>query len=195
MTTPVNGWIDEGGAVGAATRLWHQAQVAAGARVGADCTVGKGAYIGTGSTLGDRVKVGNYTCVFGARVGDEVMLCPGVMVLEDSAPRATTPDGRRKSPGDFTRRPVTIERGATIGAAAAIAPGVRIGAYALVAIGAVVVRDVPPHALVAGNPARQCGWACVCGHTLDADHRCGHCGRAYTRHESVLTPAGQEPTR
>lgn len=195
MSTPPNGWIDEGGTVGDGTRLWHQAQVAAGAQVAADCTVGKGAYIGTGSTLGNRVKVGNYTSVFGARVADEVMLCPGVLLLEDAAPRATTPDGRRKGPGDFTRRPVTVERGATIGAAATIAPGVAIGAHALVAIGAVVVRDVPAHALVAGNPARQCGWVCVCGHTLDTDHHCSDCRRAYALDESVLALTGQEPTK
>jgi acetyltransferase-like isoleucine patch superfamily enzyme len=195
MSTIANGWIDEGGTVGDGTRLWHQAQIAAGARVGADCTLGKGAYIGMGSTLGDRVKVGNYASVFGARIADEVMLCPGVLLLEDTAPRATTPDGRPKGLGDFTRRPVTIERGATIGAAAVIAPGVTIGAYALVAIGAVVVRDVLAHALVAGDPARQCGWVCVCGHTLGAEHRCDGCGRAYALDESVLTLSGQEPTR
>jgi acetyltransferase-like isoleucine patch superfamily enzyme len=133
--------------------------------------------------------------VFGADVGDEVMLCPGVMVLKDAAPRATTPDGRRKSRGDFTRRPVIIERGATIGVGAALAPGVTIGAYAMVAIGAVVVRNVPPYALVAGNPVRQCGWVCVCGRTLEADRRCGDCRRGYVLNESVLTPSGREPTR
>ncbi|MGI5201607.1 acyltransferase [Spirillospora sp. CA-108201] len=194
MNTPASGWVDEGGTAGEATRLWHQAQIAAGAQVGADCTLGKGAYIGTGSILGDRVKVGNYACVFGAHVADEAMLCPGVLLLEDAAPRATTPGGHRKGPADFTRRPVTVARGATIGAAAVIAPGVTIGTYALVAIGAVVVRDVPAHALVAGNPARQCGWVCVCGHTLDAEHRCSGCGRGYALNGSALTPTGEEST-
>lgn len=128
--------------------------------------------------IGDRVKIGSYACVFGAVVADEAMICPGALLLEDSAPRATTAGGNRKGPSGFTRRPVHVGPGATIGAGAVIAPGVTVGALALVAVGAVVVRDVAAHALVAGNPARPCGWVCACGATLDLDLRCG-CGRAY----------------
>src|ERR1035437_2814418 len=88
MTT--TGWVDPGGSAGDRTRLWHQAQIAAGARVGADCTLGKGAYVGTGAVIGDQVKIGNYACVFGAVIASEAMICPGAMLLEDPSPRATT---------------------------------------------------------------------------------------------------------
>ncbi|HTU74587.1 MAG TPA: acyltransferase [Trebonia sp.] len=173
------GWTDPGGSTGPGTRLWYQAQVASGAAVGADCTLGKGAYIGSGAVIGDRVKIGNNACVFGARVDDEAMICPGAMLLEDPAPRATNPDGTRKGPADWSPRPVTVGHGATVGAGAVIAPGVTIGPRAMVAIGAVVTRDVAPHALVAGNPARQAGWACACGTTLNPGLRCPACERAY----------------
>jgi acetyltransferase-like isoleucine patch superfamily enzyme len=173
------GWIDPGGSAGPGTRLWHQAQVASGAAVGAGCTLGKGAYIGTGAVIGDRVKIGNGASIFGARVGDEAMICPGALLLEDPAPRAVNPDGTRKGPADWTPRPVTVGRGATVGAGAVIAPGVTIGELAMVAIGAVVTRDVAPHALAAGNPARQAGWACACGTTLGEELSCPACGRAY----------------
>jgi len=181
------GWTDPGGSTGPGTRLWHQAQVAAGATVGADCTIGKGAYVGAGAVIGDRVKIGNYASVFGATVEDEAMICPGAMLLEDPAPRATNPDRTRKGAADWTPRPVTVGRGATIGAGAVIAPGVAVGAQAMIAIGAVVTRDVAAHALVAGNPARPVGWACACGATLDAGLRCPSCGRAWEHGEQGLT--------
>ncbi|MFG3532712.1 phosphopantetheine-binding protein [Streptomyces sp. NPDC047917] len=185
------GWSDPGASVGEGTRLWHQSQIAGGAVVGAGCTLGKGAFIGAGSTSGDRVKIGNYANVFGADVGDEAMICPGVLVLEDPAPRATTPDGQRKGPEDWTRHPVTIAAGATIGAGAVIAPGVSVGPHALVALGAVVMRDVPAHGLVIGNPARQDGWECQCGHTLDAALRCTTCPRTYRRDGDELAAEHQ----
>jgi acetyltransferase-like isoleucine patch superfamily enzyme len=184
------GWIDPGGSAGPGTRLWHQAQVAAGATVGADCTLGKGAYVGTGAAIGTRVKVGNNACIFGATVGDEAMICPGALLLEDPAPRATNPDGTRKTASDWTPRPVSVGAGATIGAGAIIAPGVTIGRRAVVAIGAVVTRDVADHALVAGNPARPVGWACTCGTTLDAGLRCPACRRAYKHDGQALAILG-----
>ena len=83
--------------------------------------------------------------------------------------------------------------GATIGASATIAPGVAIGPRAMIAIGAVVTRDVAAHALVAGNPARPVGWACACGTTLDAGLRCPSCGRAWEHGDQGLAAiAGKE---
>lgn len=181
------GWIEAGAHAGTGTRLWHQAQIATGSTVGRDCTLGKGAYVGTGSSIGDLVKIGNYACVFGARIADQVMICPGALLLEDPVPRATIADGRRKESSDFARRPVTIGHGATIGAGAVIAPGTRIGPHALVALGAVVAHDVPAHALMAGNPARHCGWVCTCGHALDDELGCPACRCAYTRDGNRLS--------
>ncbi|MGH3815717.1 MAG: phosphopantetheine-binding protein [Pseudonocardiaceae bacterium] len=187
------GWVDDGARAGTGSRLWHQAQIAAGATVGRDCILGKGAFVGAGSSIGDLVKIGNYAGVFGAQIADQVMICPGALLLEDPAPRATTADGRRKESGEFTRRPVTIGHGATIGAGAVIAPGTVIGPHALVALGAVVVRDVAAHALVAGNPARHCGWVCTCGHALNDQLRCPACRCAYTRDGDHLSTCDDIP--
>lgn len=173
------GWIDEGGRAGHGTQLWHQAQIAPGASVGSDCTLGKGCFVGTGSTVGDDVKIGNYAGIFGAVIGDRAMICPGVQLLEDPNPRATTPDSRRKVPDDWTHRPVVVGSGATIGAGAVVAPGVGVGDHALVGAGAVVLRDVPAHGLVLGNPARQVGWVCRCAQSLNADLICPGCGRTH----------------
>ncbi|MCW2144325.1 transferase hexapeptide (six repeat-containing protein) [Actinoplanes cyaneus] len=182
------GIIDPDAVVGAGTRLWHQAQVAAGAVVGADCTLGKNAYVGSGSRIGDRVKIGNGANLFGVIVDDDAMISPMVGCFEDPAPRATV-DGRRKNAGEFTARPVRVGRHASVGGGALLAPGVSIGADAMVAVGAVVHRDVPAHALVAGNPARQCGWVCTCGWTLNADLACPGCGRTYRPDQDTIVPA------
>ena len=124
------------------------------------------------------VKLGNYANVFGALLEDEVFVGPLACLLEDPNPRATTPDGARKGPGDFVARPVTVRLGASIGASAVILPGVTIGRFAMVAAGAVVHRHVPDYALMVGNPARQVGYACRCGQRLDEDLACA-CGRRY----------------
>jgi acetyltransferase-like isoleucine patch superfamily enzyme/acyl carrier protein len=192
LPAAASGWLDEGAAAGDGTRLWHGAQIAAGARVGAGCTLGKNSFIGAGSIVGDRVKIGNNASVFGAVIADEAMICPGALLLEDPAPRATTPSGQRKGPADWTRHPVTVHPGATVGAGAVIAPGITVGTRAMVALGAVVLRDVPAHALVIGNPARQAGWVCHCGHTLDSALTCPACQRTYIsgQDEVSLLPSG-----
>lgn len=184
MTEPLAGaWVHptaevDGAVVGVGTKVWHQAQVLAGATVGARCTIGKAAFIGAGARLGDDVKVGNHADVFGADVGDGAFIAPHACLLEDPAPRSLNLDGSRRGPSDYTSRPVQVGAGASIGAGAVVVPGVTIGAHALVGAGAVVHRDVEPHALVTGNPARQVGWVCRCGERLDDELACG-CGLSY----------------
>lgn len=167
--------------LGPGTKVWHQAQIADDVTVGSDCVIGKGAYVGVGSMVGNRVKIQNSCGIFGATLEDDVMLAPGVYLLEDPAPRASTPDQQPKGPQDWHRHPVTVRRGATVGANSTIAPGVVIGQHAMVAICSAVHRDVADHALVAGNPARHVGWVCQCGVRLGEDLSCPSCRRRYLK--------------
>lgn len=168
--------------IGPGTRLWHHVQVRDGARVGAECVIGKGVYIGAGVTVGDRCKVQNYSCLYeGLTLEDGVFVGPEVVFTNDRYPRAINPDGTLKSEADWELGPTLVRYGAAIGARSVVLPGVTIGRWALVAAGSVVTRDVAGHALVAGSPATQLGWACLCARRLGNDLRCTHCGRQYRR--------------
>ena len=150
--------------VGPATRVWHFAQVRERARIGAECNVGKGVYVGAGVVIGDRCKIENNASLFeGLTVEHGVFIGPHVVFTNDRLPRATNPDGTLQTAADWEMGRTTVHRGASIGAGAVIIPGLDIGRHAMVGAGAVVTHDVPPHALVVGNPARQIGWVCVCG--------------------------------
>ena len=177
--------VADGASVGDGSALWHQSQVMAGAVVGQSCTVGKGAFIGARSRVGDLVKIGNYANLMGAIVEDRAFIGPQAYLMEDATPRATNPDGSRRGPDDWLSQPVTVREGATVGGGALVLPGVVIGEWSMVAAGSVVHRDVDAHALVAGNPARQVGWVCRCGHRLEEDLTC-RCGLRWAELPSGL---------
>lgn len=159
--------------VGARSRIWAFAHVLAGARIGEDCNICDHAFVEGRVSLGDRVTVKNAVLLFdGVTVADEVFLGPGVAFTNDLRPRAAI----RKGPDQLL--PTTVRRGATVGANATVVCGVTIGEHAFVAAGAVVIRDVPAHALVAGAPARRVAWVCSCGERLDDELRC-RCGVRY----------------
>lgn len=163
-------------AVGPRTRIWAFAHVLSGAQIGADCNVCDHAFVEGGAKLGDRVTVKNAVLIWdGVTVEDEVFLGPNMVFTNDLRPRATV----KKNRGQFV--PTVVRRGATIGANATVVCGTTIGEHAFVAAGAVVTRDVAPHALVAGSPARRLGWVCTCGESLDAELVCT-CGRRYRDH-------------
>ncbi len=156
--------------IGEGSSVWHLAQVREGAVLGRDCVIGRGAYIGPGVQLGDACKVQNYALVYEpARLADGVFVGPAVVLTNDTHPRAINPDGSLKSAQDWEAVGVTIGHGASIGARAVCVAPVRIGAWATVAAGAVVTRDVPDHALVVGVPARQVGWVGQAGVPLQDD--------------------------
>lgn len=153
--------------LGAGTSVWHLAQVREGAQLGVNCIIGRGAYVGTGVVMGDHCKVQNYALVYEpALLADGVFIGPAVVLTNDTYPRAINPDGSIKSADDWEPVGVTVERGASIGARATCVAPVTIGAWATVAAGAVVVKDVPAYALVAGVPARRLGWVGEAGHPL-----------------------------
>jgi acetyltransferase-like isoleucine patch superfamily enzyme len=168
--------VETDAVVGARTRVWHGCHLRSGSRIGSDCSLGFSVYVDAGVVIGDRCKVQNHVSLFhGVTLEDEVFVGPSAVFTNDRVPRAQFPD--------WEVSPTIVRRGASIGANATVVCGVEIGAWALVAAGAVVTTDVPPHALVVGVPARVRGWVCVCGAVLAPDGppgpgHCARCGRA-----------------
>ncbi|MGF7174874.1 Gfo/Idh/MocA family oxidoreductase [Azospirillum doebereinerae] len=165
--------IDEGASVGAGTKIWCFSHILKDTTIGRDCIVGQNVMIGPDVAVGDRCKIQNNVSLYpGVTLEDGVFCGPSCVFTNVNNPRAEI---ERKS--EF--RPTPVGRGATIGANATVVCGHSLGAYCFVAAGAVVTRDVPPHALVAGNPARQIGWVSHAGERLGDDLVCPRTGTRY----------------
>jgi UDP-2-acetamido-3-amino-2,3-dideoxy-glucuronate N-acetyltransferase len=165
--------VDEGAQIGRGTRIWHYCHVMRGARIGEGCVLGQNVFVGGRAVVGDRVKIQNNVSVYDAVTLEDEVFCGPSMVFTN----VTTPRAFIERKGEYA--PTLVGRGATLGASSTILCGHSVGAYALVGAGAVVTRDVAPHALVLGVPARQAGWVCRCGVTLSAELACPACGARY----------------
>ena len=151
--------VDDTAELGEATTIWDLAQIREDAVLGRSCIVGRGAYMGPDVRIGDNVKLQNYALVYEPAVlGDGVFVGPAAVLTNDYFPRSVAPDGRQKRGEDWEAVAVVVEEGASLGARSVCVAPVRVGRWALVAAGAVVTRDVPGFALVAGVPARRIGW-------------------------------------
>jgi UDP-2-acetamido-3-amino-2,3-dideoxy-glucuronate N-acetyltransferase len=166
--------VDPGASIGSGSKVWHYVHISTGARIGRNCVLGQNAYVAGTALIGEGVRVQNNVSVYdGVELGDGVFCGPSVVFTNVRNPRAGID---RKDRYERT----VVGDGATLGANATIVCGNTIGRYAFVAAGAVVTKDVPDHALVAGTPAVVAGWACVCGERLPDSLTCSACGRAYT---------------
>ncbi|VVB72569.1 UDP-3-O-(3-hydroxymyristoyl)glucosamine N-acyltransferase [uncultured archaeon] len=152
--------VVESDKIGDGTRIWHFAHVRMGAEIGMNCNIGKSVYVDAGALIGNNVKIQNFVSVYnGVTIEDDVFIGPSATFTNDLYPRAFIWDEGRVA---ITR----ICRGASIGANATLVCGITVGEYALIGAGSVVAEDVPPFALVTGNPAGLKGWVCYCGQRL-----------------------------
>src|SRR4030095_11764749 len=171
-------YVDNGGEIGAGTKIWHFAHILKGARIGERCVIGQNVNVDAGAVIGNNVKIKNNVSVYsGVVLEDDVFLGPSCVLTNVSNPRSQV---NRHALYERT----TFKRGCTVGANATIVCGVTIGRYAFVAAGSVITRDVPDYGLVMANPARQSAWMSRHGHRLsepdsDGIMRCPEHGHRY----------------
>ncbi len=164
--------VSEKARIGDVTKIWNLAQVREDCDIGDNCIISKNVYIDTKVIIGNRVKIQNNVNVYhGVEIEDDVFLGPSMTFTNDFYPRAFN--------ADWEITNTYIKKGASIGANVTVVCGNTVGKYAMVGSGSVVTKDVPDHALVVGNPARQIGWVCKCGHKLDDNCVCPICDLKY----------------
>ena len=175
-------YLDENVQIGEGTRIWHFCHIQSGAIIGKNCSFGQNVNVSSHVRIGDGVKVQNNVSIYeGVELEDYVFCGPSMVFTNDLTPRAKYPKG---SSGYLK---TLVKTGATIGANATIVCGNTLGSWCTIAAGAVVTKDVPSHALMAGIPARQIGWVCECGQVLKDDLICPDCGRKYRILHNELT--------
>ena len=169
--------LDDGCVIGSGVKIWHFSHIMPGSVIGDNCNIGQNVFVSSGVTLGKNVKVQNNVSLYeGVICEDDVFLGPSMVFTNVVNPRSAIV---RK----HEYKKTLVKKGASIGANATIVCGNNIGEYSFIGAGAVVTKEVPPYALVIGNPARQTGWVSEYGIQLkfDADGNaiCRESGEKY----------------
>lgn len=183
--------------IGEGTRIWVYAHVMANVQIGRNCNIGDHCFIESGVSIGNDVTIKNGNMIWeGVTLEDGVFVGPHVFFTNDLYPRSPRlPEARRRYSNRAWLVPTVVKRGASLGAGAVVLAGVTIGEYAMVGAGAVVTKDVPPYALVRGNPASITGWVCCCGQRLEFRNgtaTCQRCSLHFRREGTLVVPENSE---
>lgn len=147
-------YVDDNVIIGDGTKVWHFSHIQSGSKIGKNCVFGQNVNVGNNVTIGDNCKVQNNVSIYeGVELEDFVFCGPSMVFTNISEPRVEFP----QRGADFYLKTV-VKYGASIGANATIICGHDIGRFAFIAAGAVVTKDVPDYALMAGVPAKRIGW-------------------------------------
>ncbi|GAK52810.1 oxidoreductase domain protein [Candidatus Moduliflexus flocculans] len=177
--------IDDRVQIGSGTKIWHFSHILSGTTIGERCNLGQNVVVGPDVTIGNGCKIQNNVSVYkGVTLEDDVFCGPSMVFTNVMTPRSAIYKMDQM-------RSTLVKKGASIGANATIVCGVTLGRYCFVGAGAVVLKDVPDHALVVGNPARLAGWRCSCGERLDAYLVCTVCGKIYAKTANGLEERGE----
>ncbi len=174
--------VDENVTIGEGTKIWHFSHILKNATIGKNCVLGQNVQIGAGVNIGNGCKIQNNVSIYNGVTLEDAVFCGPSMVFTN----VLTPRAHVERKDEFA--PTLVKEGATVGANATIVCGTTIGEHAMIGAGSVVIRDVPPYALVVGNPARQIGWVSRAGEKLDKSLMCPRTGERYVLTETGLRP-------
>ena len=178
-------YIDGNVKIGKSTKIWHFCHIQKGAEIGEGCSIGQNVNISCNVKVGDMCKIQNNVSIYeGVELEDYVFCGPSMVFTNDLTPRAKFPKGRERY------KKTKVCKGATLGANSTIVCGNRIGKWSMIASGAVITKNVPDYALMAGVPAKRIGWVCKCGNKLDDKLNCT-CGRKYIIKDDTIDEAIQ----
>ena len=174
--------IDDNVTIGKDSKIWHFSHILSGSTVGERCNIGQNVVIGPEVSIGKGCKIQNNVSVYkGVTLEDDVFCGPSIVFTNIYNPRAAI----RKMD---QVRPIRVKKGVTLGANATVVCGTTLGRYCFIGAGAVVNKNVPDHALVVGNPAKQIGWTCFCGERLSENLECLNCGSRFEKRTEGLAP-------
>lgn len=166
-------YIDDNVSIGKGTKIWHFCHVLPGTKIGRNCSLGQNVMAGPDVTIGNGCKIQNNVALYKGVILEDGVFCGPSMVFTN----VTTPRSEVNRQNEYAQ--TLVRKGVTIGANATIVCGHELGEYCFIAAGAVVTRNVKPHAVMAGVPAKQIGWVAHSGEMLREDLKCPRTGDEY----------------